>query len=184
MLSERERAVVAHHEAGHALVASLLTGARPHRLSILASGSSLGRCVTIDSHDRVMFSRPMMLDEMATLLGGWAAERLVFDSNASGVANDLQRVTELAGRMVREFGMSEALGPLDYRDTGRRSPEVTRLVDAETRRLVEEAGRQATVLLTHARPQLDALAAALLERETLTGADLATLLTVREPAAF
>ncbi|MEX2289770.1 MAG: AAA family ATPase [Mycobacteriales bacterium] len=184
VLSEHERAVVAHHEAGHALVASLLTGARPHRLSILASGGSLGRCVTIDSHDRVMFSRPMMLDQMATLLGGWAAERLVFDSNASGVASDLQRVTELAGRMVREFGMSEALGPLDYRDTGGRSPEVARLVDAETRRLVEEAGRQATVLLTHARPQLDALAAALLERETLTGADLADLLTLREQATW
>jgi len=183
VLSEHEREVVAYHEAGHAVVAGLLTGARPHRLSILASGGSLGRCVTIDTHDRVMLSRPMMLDQMATILGGWAAERLAFGSNASGVAHDVERVTDLAGRMVREFGMSEALGPLDYRDTARsgHSQQVATLVDIEIRRLVEEAGQQATTLLTGARAQLDAVAAALLEHETLTGQDLTALLDARVP---
>ena len=178
VLSEEERAVVAYHEAGHALVAGALTGARPHKLSILAAGTSLGRCVTIDTHDRLVFSRPVLLDRMAALLGGWAAERLVFGSNASGVAHDVERVTDLARRMVCEFAMSDTLGPLDYRDGGAgaaHSPEVARVVDAEVRRLVDEAGERASRLLTEDRAQLDAVARALLERETLSADELQQL---------
>ncbi|MGQ0519782.1 MAG: AAA family ATPase, partial [Actinomycetota bacterium] len=182
VLSEEERAVVAYHEAGHALVAGALTGARPHKLSILSAGGSLGRCTTIDTHDRVMFSRPMMMDQMAALLGGWAAERLVFGSNGSGVAHDVERVSDLARRMVREFGMSEAVGPLDYREVADgdgtvrgHSEEVARTIDAEIRRLVDEAGESASRLLGERRATLDAVATALLERESLTGEELAAL---------
>jgi cell division protease FtsH len=86
LLSEEERAVVAYHEAGHALVAAALTGARPHKLSILSAGGALGRCTTIGTHDRSMQSRPMMMEQMTVLLGGWTAERLVFGHNDWGVA--------------------------------------------------------------------------------------------------
>jgi cell division protease FtsH len=175
VLSEEERAVVAYHEAGHALVAGALTGARPHKLSILAAGTSLGRCVTIDTHDRLVFSRPNLLDRMAALLGGWAAERLVFGSNASGAAHDIERVSEVARRMVCEFGMSDALGPLDYRDGHAGSEDVARAVDAEVRRLVEEAGERASRLLSDNRAQLQAVAEALIERETLSADDLEQL---------
>ncbi|MBW3643188.1 MAG: cell division protein FtsH, partial [Actinobacteria bacterium] len=155
-----------------------LTGARPHKLSILAAGTSLGRCVTIDTHDRLVFSRPVLLDRMAALLGGWAAERLVFGSNASGVAHDVERVTDLARRMVCEFAMSDTLGPLDYRDGAAgaaHSQEVARAVDAEVRRLVDEAGERASRLLNEDRAQLDAVARALLERETLSADELQQL---------
>ena len=180
VLSEDERSVVAYHEAGHALVAGAFTGAWPHKVSILSAGGVLGRCTTIEPHDRVLLSQPAMMEQLSTLLAGWAAERLVFGHNGSGVAQDVVRVTELARRMVREFGMSEAVGPLDYRDgvdqIGQthlgHSDEVGRIIDGEIRRLVDEAGDTATRLLTERRPELDAVAAALLERESLTGEQL------------
>jgi cell division protease FtsH len=181
LLSDEERTMVAYHEAGHALVADALTGtASPHKLSIVPRGGALGRCTAFEVHDRVVLSRPVMIDQMAALLGGWVAEKLVFGHTGSGVGTDLERVGEMARRMVRQYGMSDELGALDYPDEVRHggaqhrshSEAVARAIDTEVRHLVDEAGDRARTVLSGSRPHLDAVARALIAHETLSGDDL------------
>jgi len=178
ILTDAERRVVAYHEAGHALVARTLDdGVPPFKLSIAGRGAALGHCTLLDSHDRVMHSRSALVARMATFLGGWTAEKLVFGEAGSGAAEDLARVRDIARRMVTEYGMSDELGPLVGEDgpgawRGGETPEEVRRA---IRALADEAYQQAVRVLTTQRPLLDRVATTLLERESLTAAQLDAL---------
>ncbi|HEX8463874.1 MAG TPA: ATP-dependent zinc metalloprotease FtsH, partial [Abditibacterium sp.] len=122
LIQQREKTVLAYHEVGHALLAKLLPNAEnPHKVTILPRGMALGYTLTLPSEDRFMTSKLQMIDEMTVLLGGRVAEELVFNEVWTGAQNDLERTTEMARRMICEFGMSENLGPLQF---GRRSGPV------------------------------------------------------------
>jgi len=185
LMSEAEREIIAYHEAGHALVTLAIPGTElPRKLTIVPRGQTLGYCTVIDTVDRVVCSESMLMDQMAALLGGRAAEELVLGTRASASAADLQRVGEIARHMVCELGMSDSLGPLEYGNRGggghqpqAHSEEAARTIDSEARRLVEEAHARARAILTASRTTLDRVAQALLERETLSGQELALLTT-------
>ncbi len=183
VMSDQERRATAYHEAGHALVARALPGATPpHKLTIVARGASLGHCRSLDTHDRVSFSRSMLIDLMAVGLAGRAAEQLALGEPQTGAASDLAQVRRLARQMVCDEAMSEGLGLLAYpEETGRDgrqrsySEEAARVIDAEERKLVEEAGRRAQAALVAARDALDRVAQALVENETLGAQELEAL---------
>ncbi|MGH9153573.1 MAG: AAA family ATPase, partial [Acidimicrobiales bacterium] len=172
IMSDEERRLVAYHEGGHALVALALPGASPpHRLTIAPRGGSLGHCTMLDAHDRVLRSRSTLVDEMAALLGGRVAETLVADDPGSGAADDLRRVYDIARSMVCDLGMSEAVGPMAFGDTGpdgrRRvfSEHKAQTIDTEIRRLVDEAYQRAEKVLHAWRDGLERVAEALLAHE-------------------
>ena len=183
-MNDEQRRIVAYHEAGHAVVGSVLPGARvPHRLSVIPRGRTLGAVLTRDDEDRLLTTRSRMLDEMAAWLGGHTAEDLVFGEVTSGAAADLKRVNQMARQMVLELGMSEGFGVLTYGDreggVGLRddhSDETTRRIDEEVARLVHEAQARAREVLRRSRRALDRVAEAVLEREVLTGEDIEALL--------
>ena len=181
-LTDEDRRLVAYHEAGHGLVARALPGGRVlHKISIVPRGGAAGVTWLPEDGDRRLQSRTMLVERMATLLGGRIAEELVFGEPADTAANDLAQVTAIARRMVSELGMSDMVGSLNY--AGERggngainySDDTARLIDAEARRLVNEAEELALGVLTGARTTLDRVAAALLERETLSMDDVAAI---------
>jgi ATP-dependent metalloprotease FtsH len=180
-LSAEDRLVVAYHEAGHGLVARTLPGGRVlHKISIVARGSAAGVTWIPESGDRRLRSRSVLIERMATLLGGRAAEAIVFGEVSDGAGNDLAQVGAIARRMVTIFGMSDAVGPLNYADENgaynvHYSDETAQLIDTEARRLVSEAEELARQVLTEQRTSLDRVAEALLERETLTLEDVGTI---------
>ena len=190
VLSDDERLTVAYHEAGHAVVSQTVPGGRlPHMISIIPSGRSLGRAWMSDTHDRLVFSRSSMIDEMAILLGGRSAEQLVFGQAGSSAQGDLAEVAKIAHLMVRELGMSDAIGPIGYPeepdDNGRTvtfSDETARVIDVEVRRLVEQAMQRADSVLRAARPALERMASALLESETLSAMQIERILAGEAPA--
>ncbi len=175
VLTESERRVVAVHEAGHVIVAlGVPDSTLPHMVSIIPSGKSLGRAWLIDTHDRVARSRSGLIDDMAILLGGRAAERLVFGDAGSSAGDDVARVGQIAHHMVRELAMSDTLGPIGYAENGDErghvvtySEDTARTIDLEARRLVEEAQERADAALSASRVALERLAHALMEQETL-----------------
>ncbi|HVL97635.1 MAG TPA: AAA family ATPase [Solirubrobacteraceae bacterium] len=168
-MSDEERRIVAYHEAGHGLVAMALPGGRVlHKISILPRGRSLGGAWLAEADERRMHSRALLLERMATLLAGRAAEELVFGDVTDGASGDLVVVTDIARRMVSELGMSRRVGPLHLDGGAAVSDETARVVDAEVRALVAEAERMAARVLDDSRGALDRLAGALLEHETLT----------------
>ena len=178
-MSEEDRRAVAYHEAGHGLVAMALPGGRVlHKLSIIPRGRALGAAWLPEADDRYTHSRSLLIERMATLLGGRTAEEIVFGEPRDGASGDLAGVAEIARRMVAELGMSKVVGAINYADEvgpdGRPvySEETARLIDAEVRLLVEEAGAMARRVLTASRDALDRVAAALMERETLTLAEV------------
>jgi cell division protease FtsH len=191
VLTEEERRTVAVHEAGHAVVAgSVPDGRLPHMISIIPSGQSLGRAWLSDTHDRLVHSRSGLIDEMAVLLGGRCAEQLVFGEAGSGVLGDLAAVGRIAHHMVRELGMSERIGAIGYPADGDEhgppptvSDETARLIDAEARKLVDEAQARAEVVLRASRAQLEELTAALLVSETLTSAQIEAIVGRRRQTA-
>ena len=180
VLSDEDRRAVAYHEAGHALVARVLPGGRfLHKVSIVSHGSMLGMTSMPESDDRVVHSRSVLMERMATLLGGRAAEQIVFGEPGDGAANDLMSVATLAQHLVARLGMSEAVGAINYADddpagngTRSYSEETARLIDSEARRLVNEAEGLAREVLMRSREALDRVAEALLEKETLTLAEV------------
>ncbi|MEZ5383662.1 MAG: ATP-dependent zinc metalloprotease FtsH [Microthrixaceae bacterium] len=188
MMSEADKRTIAIHEAGHAVLGHVLAHADPvHRVSIVARGQALGWTLSLPEEDRYLTSQAQLVDRMAMTLGGRAAEELVFGEVTTGAADDIEQVTELARRMVTEFGMSEDLGPLRYGSdepqvAGRDphgvtvSEEVAARVDAEIARLVKEARERARELLAQHRDLLDRLADRLVEAETVTGDELERLL--------
>jgi len=189
VLSEKERRIVAYHEAGHALVGSLLPDFAPtYKVTILPRGMAMGYTISLPEEDRYLSSRTELINQMTQALGGRVAEEIVFGDITTGAANDLERVTEVAREMVTEFGMSEKLGPITY---GRKhgpvflgkefaeernySEEAARLIDTEIRNLVDHCYTRARELVLEKRDRLDLLAQALLERETLTQEEVQSL---------
>jgi cell division protease FtsH len=177
VMSDDERLVVAYHEAGHAVLGLALPGATPpHKVTLVARGDSLGHCTMLDDHDRVVVTRSRLIDRMAASLGGLVAEQMTWGEWTTGAASDLQRVGEIARSMVRDCGMSDVIGTISYPATARGfSQETDGLIDGEARRVADEALRRAQGVLGANRSTLDRVARALLERETLSEADLRQL---------
>jgi cell division protease FtsH len=189
LISNEEKEIIAHHEAGHALVMRSLPGCDPvHKVSIVSRGMALGYTMPLPQDDRYLMQRSKFEDELAGLLGGRAAEELIFDDVTTGASNDLERATRLARKMVTEYGMSEKLGPLTFghkeelvflgREIGEQrnySEEVARAIDEEVRRLIGQAHETALRVLRENKDKLVRLAARLIEVETIDGADLEAL---------
>jgi cell division protease FtsH len=189
VMSDKEKRVIAYHEAGHALVGHLLPNTDPiHKVSIIARGRALGWTLALPTEDRNMQTRSELLDELAMLLAGRTAEELVFGDPTTGAQNDIERATQIARAMVTEFGMTEALGlqqlvshhgePFLGREMGSSrdySDEVAARVDQEVRHLLDAAHAEAGEVLTLHRVVLDQLAEALVEKETLDAQDLEVL---------
>jgi len=191
LISDEERNIIAHHEAGHVLVMKMLPNCDPvHKVSIISRGMALGYTMPLPEDDRYLMARSKFEDELAGLLGGRAAEELIFNDVTTGAANDLERATKLARKMVTEYGMSERLGPLTFgrkeelvflgREIGEQrnySEEVAQTIDEEIRRLISEAHEKAQSILTQHKDTLIRLAKKLMEVETLEGEELEVVLS-------
>ena len=176
MLSVKEKKITAYHEVGHALVSSVLPHADPvHKISIISRGRAAGYTLKLPFEDKKMQSKKEFIDEIASILGGFAAEEMVFNDITTGPHNDLSVATALARDMVSRYGMSDVLGPVAFaaeRTTIPPSPppysqEVAAKIDAEVSRLIEEGKITARALLEKHRGALDAIAQNLVEVETL-----------------
>src|ERR687896_176794 len=190
LISDKEKEITAYHEAGHAIVGALLPDADPvHKITIIPRGQALGVTMSLPTEDRFMMSRGQLMAQLAMMLGGRAAERVVFDEITTGASNDLERVTRTARQMVTRFGMSEKLGPLTLgqqngqvfmgRDFGAQpdySDEIAFQIDKEIRRIVDESYDVAEDLLVRNRRLLDKLAKDLIEYETVDSEHLARLI--------
>jgi cell division protease FtsH len=176
VLSDHEKRVVAYHEAGHALTGELLPSVdRVHRISIVPRGRALGYTLNLPDEDRYLKTREELIDFMTMLLGGRAAEQLVFGSITTGAADDLKRVADIAQAMVSEYAMGTGSGSLRAAADG--AAESTRRVrDAEVRHLADEAFRAAIALIDSHREQLDALAGTLLTNEVLEREDIVRIM--------
>jgi cell division protease FtsH len=182
LISPEEKRIVAYHEAGHAVVMNSIPEADPvHKVSITARGMAGGYTLALPVEDRTLMGRKKLLGDMVGLLGGRAAEEIVFNDITSGASNDLERVTKLARTMVTRLGMSETLGPMTYGQKeeliflGREISEqrdyseaVAEKIDQEVRSMVNTAYERAREILTTHREKLDAVADRLLEVETLS----------------
>jgi len=192
VMKEEERRNTAYHEAGHAVCAIKTTGCDPlHKVTIVPRGRALGLAFTLPTEDRYSVSRQQIEAMLVMTYGGRVAEELVFgyDRVTTGAANDIQKATSLARRYVSQWGLSDAIGPvlvgeneqevfLGRELTHRRevSEKTAQLVDAEVTRLLNESYERAKTTLTENRALLDAIAGALLERETLTAEDIEILI--------
>ena len=191
LLSAEERRRTAYHEAGHAIIGMLTPGADPVRkVSIIPRGIALGVTLSAPEADRFSYDRPYLLGKIKVALGGRVAEELVFDDITTGAQNDIKHATELARNMVGLWGMSDVIGPVTViTDNGQLplpgasdiSPVTQQLVDEEVRHLIEQAHEQVTQLMSANRDKLDALAHALLERETLEQDEAYTAAGIKAP---
>ncbi len=189
LVNEKERKIVAFHEAGHAVVAERVEHADPvHKISIIPRGvGALGYTQQLPEDERYLLQRQELLDRMAVLLGGRVAEEIVFNEISTGASNDLERIGELARNMVRQYGMSDALGPVGYEkqrqsflpgsDGGWPQPrsyseDTARTIDREVREMVEAVRDRTRQILTRDRHLLDLVAEALLEKEVVTRDEL------------
>ncbi|MDW3176448.1 MAG: ATP-dependent zinc metalloprotease FtsH [Acidimicrobiia bacterium] len=189
-MSDKEKTVIAYHEAGHALVGHVLPNTDPiHKISIVARGRALGWTLALPTQDRYLQSRSELTDTMAMLLGGRTAEELIFGDPTTGASDDIDRVATIARSMVTEYGMSEALGPQRLgnksgevflgKDQGHEadySEDVATQIDSEVRSLVEAAHIEAREILALHRSVLDRLAEGLIEHESLEGDALEAIL--------
>jgi cell division protease FtsH len=178
VVSEKEKRILAYHEAGHALMSHLMGEALPvHKVTIVSRGQALGYTLNLPMEDRYLHTKEELIDMMTVYLAGRAAEQVVFGRVTNGAANDLEKATGLARAMVFEFGMGDAVSSRTMRaDNYALSEETKRLRDAEQAHLTDEAFQEAIRLLTKHRAHLDRLSAALLEQETLNKDELDTLL--------
>ena len=181
LMSEKEKMITAYHEGGHALVAAALPGTDPvHKVTILPRGRALGYTMVLPDEDKYSQTRSEMLDKLAYMLGGRAAEEMVFHDPTTGAGNDIEKATALARAMVTQYGMTERLGaiklgetqgePFLGRDMGHQrnySEDVAAIVDEETKKLLATAHQEAFDILEENRDVLDALVLALMEKETL-----------------
>jgi cell division protease FtsH len=181
LLSEKERKITAYHEMGHALVGHFLEDTNPvHKITIVSRGQALGLTISLPTEDRYLTTRSALMDELAAMLGGRAAEELVFHEITTGAANDIEKVTHVAKQMIMRFGMSEKLGPRvlgrnhDMPFLGREmgaepdySDEIAREIDDEIRRVIEEAHATARRVLEEHMDELHRISAILIERETI-----------------
>jgi cell division protease FtsH len=181
IISPREKEITAYHEAGHALVARLLPGTDPiHKVTIIPRGRALGLTMQLPMDEKYTHGRKFLLNSIAILFGGRVAEKLVFDEITTGAGNDIERASELARKMVCEWGMSDELGPMAYgkkeehiflgREIAQHrdySEQTAQKIDAAVKKIVVEANDKVTRLLEDNRDILKALADELLERETI-----------------
>jgi cell division protease FtsH len=189
LVNEKEREIVAFHEAGHAIVAERVENADPvHKISIIPRGvGALGYMQQLPEDERFLLQRGELLDRMAVLLGGRVAEEIVFDEISTGASNDLERVGELARAMIRHYGMSETLGPVSYEKQRQSflqgadggwpqqrlySEDTARAMDEEVRELVQNVRGRVREILTRDRDLVDRLAAELLEKEVISRDEL------------
>jgi cell division protease FtsH len=190
LISEKEKEITAYHEAGHAIVGALLPEADPvHKITIIPRGQALGVTMSLPTEDRFMMSRSQLMAQLAMMLGGRAAERVVFDEITTGASNDLERVTQTAKQMVTRFGMSEKLGPMalghqqgqvfmgrDFHAQPDYSDEIAFQIDKEIRRIVDESYDTAEDLLVRNRTLLNKLSKELIEVETVDAKHLMRLI--------
>jgi cell division protease FtsH len=192
IISETEKRTIAYHEAGHALVADLLPGADPlHKVTIIPRGRALGLTQQLPADDKYNYSREYLVNRITILLGGRAAEEIVFQQQTTGAGDDLEKATDMARKMVCEWGMSDKMGPLTFgkgeehiflgREVARPkdfSEETAVLIDSEIKRIVVESATRARHMIETNLEKLHALARALLERESLDGEEIARILRV------
>ncbi|MEU9503536.1 ATP-dependent zinc metalloprotease FtsH [Streptomyces sp. NPDC048196] len=198
IMSEKEKKITAYHEGGHALVAAASPNSDPvHKITILSRGRALGYTMVLPDEDKYSTTRNEMLDQLAYMLGGRAAEELVFHDPTTGAANDIEKATATARAMVTQYGMTERLGAIKFgtdnsepflgREMGHQrdySEEVAALVDEEVKKLIETAHNEAWEILVENRDILDNLVLTLLEKETLGKEEIAELFkhVVKRPA--
>ncbi|HSW64110.1 MAG TPA: ATP-dependent zinc metalloprotease FtsH [Dissulfurispiraceae bacterium] len=198
VLSDEEKKNTAYHEAGHALVAKLTPGTDPlHKVSIIPRGRALGVTTQLPIDDRYTYTRVYLIDRLKVLMGGRCAEEIALKQLTTGAGNDIERATDLARKMVTDWGMSDRLGPLSFgkkdeqiflgREISRHkdySEKMAVEIDDEIKLIVTSAYESAKQLLTENQDLLEALAQALLERETIEGGDIdAIIASARQPAA-
>jgi cell division protease FtsH len=190
IISETEKKNTAYHEAGHALVAKLTPGTDPiHKVSIIPRGMALGVTQQLPIDDRYTYSKDYLIKALSVLLGGRAAEEIALKHMTTGAGNDLERATDLARKMVTEWGMSEKLGPLTFgkkdehiflgKEIARHKDysEKTAIdIDEEIKKIVLEAYDTSKKLVTENLDLLEALAKSLLEKETMDGAEIDALI--------
>ncbi len=191
VLSDEEKEAVAYHEAGHAICAAVLEHADPvHKVTIIPTGMALGVTQQLPLEERHIYTHDYIADSLVVRMGGRIAEELVFDWYSTGAGDDLVKATELARRMVREWGMSAEIGPMAWGSQGEvflgedlmhsreYSDETARLIDAETEQILRTQEQRCRDLLTEHRNALDLVARALLEHETIQGAEVSRLIEV------
>src|SRR5437773_5551709 len=193
-MSGKERRIVAYHESGHAIVATVLPGLDPvHKISIVQRGfGALGYTMQLPLEDRYLMQRRDLESQLAVLLGGRTAEEIALGEISTGAQNDLQRATDIARAMVTEFGMSESLGAINYdgnkrtrfldipmpQERGLYAEETAEKIDAEIKRILTEAHNTARRILADNRGKLETITKRLLEIEVMEGDELRQLLGI------
>ena len=186
--SDEDKKMTAYHEAGHALVGWKMPHVDPlHRISIVSRGMSLGHTMT-EPVERVHEMKSHLIEQIAMMLGGQAAEKLVFDDVTTGASSDIEKATQVARAMVMKFGMSE-LGPINfenerqsYYESSELSPEMASKIDAEVKRLIDTGYKTAFEVLTGMRDKLDVLAEELIKKETMDAEEFVKLIGPKEKA--
>ncbi len=189
MLNKKEKGITAYHEAGHALVASVLPYADPvHKISIISRGRAAGYTLKLPLDDKKMQSKKEFLDDIAMSLGGYVAEKTIFGDVTTGPSNDLQVLTGLARDMVTRYGMSEKLGTVALEGEGGRalfgrgvedkaySEKVSGEIDAEVRKIIDDAYHKAETIIHEHRKLLDAIAKRLVDVETIEREEFESIL--------
>jgi cell division protease FtsH len=195
VMSDKERRIVAYHESGHAIVASILPGLDPvHKISIVQRGfGALGYTMQLPLEDRYLLQKPDLLNQLSVLLGGRSAEEIAFGEVSTGAQNDLMRATDIARAMVAEFGMSDSIGVVSYdghkrgqfidtpfgQERGNYAEETALKIDQEVKRILNEAHETARGVLRERRDVLDRLSQRLLEKEVVEADELQAILGTR-----
>ena len=194
-ISDREKEIIAYHETGHALVMKALPHTDPvHKISIISRGMALGWTLSLPEEDKYLVSRDELMDQIAGIMGGRVAEEIVFGDITSGAENDIQRATQIARRMVTQWGMSEKLGTVTMghkeelvflgRDLGEQrnySEEIAAIIDEEIRSIVDHGYQTAKAVLTKSRTKMDAVVERLKVVETIDGKELDEIIAREEP---
>jgi len=195
VISDAEKLIIAYHEGGHAVVQRILPKCDPvAKVTIISRGMALGYTMALPTEDRYLQSKTEFEDKIAGLLGGNVSERLIFGDTTTGAANDIEKATDLARRMVTQFGMSDRLGPLSFgqrdeliflgRQIGEQrnySDEVARLIDEEVRRIIDTAYGRANDVLVANKDRLVALAEKLVAEETVDAVEFEKLFADMPP---
>ncbi len=198
LMSEKEKLITAYHEGGHALVAAALPGNDPvHKITILPRGRALGYTMILPDNDKYSQTRSEMLDALAYMMGGRAAEEMVFHDPTTGAGNDIEKATAVARAMVTQYGMTDRLGAIklgesngepflgrDFGHTKNYSEDVAAIIDEETKKLLQNAHQEAFDILEENRDVLDSLVLELMDKETLDKAEVASIFEAlrRRPA--
>ncbi|RII30568.1 MAG: cell division protein FtsH [Geobacter sp.] len=195
VISDEEKNSTAYHEAGHTLVAKMIPGTDPiHKVSIIPRGRALGVTMQLPIEDKHSYAREALLARIAVMMGGRAAEQIIFNTFTTGAGNDIEQATEMARKMVCEWGMSDKMGPLSFgkkdeqiflgreMSTHKNYSEATAVeIDAEIKRIVDEAYERAYTLLQENIQNLHNLSACLIEKENLSGAEVDVIINSSEP---